>query len=172
MEEPMALKSSHWIGGEWIFHHEDLMTIIIRAPQHAEEQNIMLELKTHQGACHCGAVKFEIDAPSQLHAHACNCSICYQSGGDQMIVPTSRFRLLCGEDAITTYTFNTGAAQHTFCKHCGIKAFYTPRSNPDGFSVNLRCLDRTHVKSIVVDSFDGQNWEQNAGALAHLSREG
>ena len=89
-----------------------------------------------------------------------------------MIVPTSRFRLLCGEDAITTYTFNTGAAQHTFCKHCGIKAFYTPRSNPDGFSVNLRCLDRTHVKSIVVDSFDGQNWEQNAGALAHLSREG
>ena len=132
----------------------------------------MSDLKTHNGACHCGAVKFEIDAPSQLHAHACNCSICYQSGGDQMIVPTSRFRLLCGEDAITTYTFNTGAAQHTFCKHCGIKAFYTPRSNPDGFSVNLRCLDRTHVKSIVVDSFDGQNWEQNAGALAHLSREG
>jgi hypothetical protein len=89
-----------------------------------------------------------------------------------MIVPTSRFRLLCGEDAITTYTFNTGAAQHTFCKHCGIKAFYTPRSNPDGFSVNLRCLDRTHVKSKLVDRFDGQNWEQNAGALAHLSREG
>ena len=88
----------------------------------------MCDLKTHQGACHCGAVKFEIDAPSQLHAHACNCSICYMSGGDQMIVPASRFRLLSGESAISTYTFNTGAAQHTFCKHCGIKAFYTPRS--------------------------------------------
>ena len=88
-----------------------------------------------------------------------------------MIVPASRFRLLGGADAITTYTFNTGAAQHTFCKHCGIKAFYTPRSNPDGVSVNLRCLDRTHIESIVVDTFDGQNWEQNAASLAHLSRE-
>ena len=133
--------------------------------------NTMPELKIHQGACHCGAIKFEIDAPSQLHAHACNCSICYKSGGDQMIVPASRFRLVCGAGAITTYTFNTDAAQHTFCKHCGIKAFYTPRSNPDGFSVNLRCLDRTYVESIVVDTFDGQNWEQNAASLAHLSRE-
>ena len=88
-----------------------------------------------------------------------------------MIVPASRFRLLGGADAITTYTFNTGSAQHTFCKHCGIKAFYTPRSNPDGVSVNLRCLDRTHIESIVVDVFDGQNWEQNAASLAHLSRE-
>ena len=89
---------------------------------------------------------------SQLHAHACNCSICYRSGGDQMIVPASRFRLtLRPRMPLTTYTFNTGAAQHTFCKHCGIKAFYTPRSNPDGFSVNLRCLDRTHVESIVVE---------------------
>ncbi len=88
-----------------------------------------------------------------------------------MIVPASRFRLLSGESAISTYTFNTGAAQHTFCKHCGIKAFYTPRSNPDGFSVNLRCLDRSAVDSIAVDIFDGQNWERNAASLAHLSRD-
>ncbi len=88
-----------------------------------------------------------------------------------MIVPASKFRLISGQESLTTYTFNTGAAQHTFCKHCGIKAFYTPRSNPDGFSVNLRCLDRTHVESIEVEIFDGQNWEQNAGALAHLSQD-
>lgn len=131
----------------------------------------MPDLLTHKGSCHCGKVQFEIDAPADLHAHACNCSMCYRSGGDQMIVPASRFRLIAGADAITTYTFNTGAAKHTFCKYCGIKAFYTPRSNPDGFSANLRCLDRTHIKSVVVEPFDGQNWELHAGALAHLSRD-
>jgi hypothetical protein len=131
----------------------------------------MSEIKTHKGACHCGAIQFEVDAPSSLHAHACNCSICYKSGGDQMIVPASRFRLICGEDSISTYTFNTGGAKHTFCKVCGIKPFYTPRSNQDGYSVNLRCVERTNIESVEVDIFDGQNWEKNAASLAHLSRE-
>ena len=131
----------------------------------------MPELKTHQGSCHCGAIKFEIDAPADLHAHACNCSICAMSGGDRMIVPAARFRLLCGEEAITTYQFNTNIARHTFCQYCGVKPFYTPRSNPDGLSVNIKCLDRTYINSIVVDLFDGQNWEQNAASLAHLSKE-
>jgi len=131
----------------------------------------MSELKTHKGACHCGAIQFEVDAPSRLHAHACNCSICYKSGGDQMIVPASRFRLICGDDSISTYTFNTGGAKHTFCKVCGIKPFYTPRSNQDGYSVNLRCVERTNIEFVEVDIFDGQNWEKNAASLAHLSRE-
>jgi hypothetical protein len=131
----------------------------------------MSELKTHKGACHCGAIQFEVDAPSHLHAHACNCSICYKSAGDQMIVPASRFRLICGDDSISTYTFNTGGAKHTFCKVCGIKPFYTPRSNQDGYSVNLRCVERTYIESVEVDIFDGQNWEKNAASLAHLSRE-
>lgn len=131
----------------------------------------MTELKIHHGTCHCGAVTFEINAVSDLHAHACNCSVCYVSGGDQMIVPASRFRLLSGQEAITTYQFNTGVAKHTFCQHCGVKAFYTPRSNPDAISVNLRCLDRTNITSIQVDPFDGQNWEANAASLKHLSKD-
>jgi hypothetical protein len=133
--------------------------------------SFMAELKTHQGSCHCGAIKFEIDAPADLHAHACNCSICAMSGGDRMIVPAARFRLLCGEEAITTYQFNTNIAQHTFCQYCGVKPFYTPRSNPDGLSINIKCLDRIYINSIVVDLFDGQNWEQNVASLAHLSKE-
>lgn len=88
-----------------------------------------------------------------------------------MIVPASRFRLISGEDSISTYTFNTGGAKHTFCKVCGIKPFYTPRSNQDGYSVNLRCVERTYIESVEVDIFDGQNWEKNAASLAHLSRE-
>jgi len=123
------------------------------------------------GACHCGAVRFEADLPPAVTALACNCSICDKVGFQHVIVPLSRFRLLTGADDLTTYTFNTGIAKHTFCKHCGVKPFYTPRSNPDGVSLNLRCLDQSAFDDITIEPLDGQNWEANAGKLAHLSKE-
>lgn len=95
--------------------------------------------------------------------------MCAKLGFLHLIVPASRFRLLSGEDKLTTYTFNTGVAQHTFCKVCGVKPFYVPRSNPNGFSVNLRCLEQSTFSDIQIEDFDGQNWEQHADALAHLS---
>lgn len=88
-----------------------------------------------------------------------------------LIVPRTRFRLMEGEDALSTYTFNTGTAQHYFCRNCGIKSFYVPRSNPDGYSVNVRCLSPEPPRLTIVP-FDGRNWEQNAAALAELSRDG
>ena len=87
-----------------------------------------------------------------------------------LIVPASRFRLLQGESELEAYTFNTGTARHLFCRHCGIKSFYVPRSNPDGFSVNLRCIDSGTIESIDVEPFDGVNWERSAAALRDLSR--
>jgi hypothetical protein len=66
-------------------------------------------------------------------------------------------------------TFNTGVAKHTFCKTCGTKPFYTPRSNPDGVDVNLRCLT-PQPKTVRIVNFDGQNWEANAHSLAHKSQ--
>ena len=85
-------------------------------------------------------------------------------------MPRSRFQLLSGEDAITVYRFNTGVAEHNFCRVCGIKPFYIPRSNPHGVDVNVNCLD-TRPMSMTVKEFDGQNWEQHAHELAHKSRE-
>jgi hypothetical protein len=126
-------------------------------------------LVTHRGGCHCGAVAFEVLAPARLVVQDCNCSICSASGYWHLIVPGPRFTLLRGADALTEYTFGTGVARHLFCRMCGIKSFYVPRSNPDGYSVNARCLDRSTVESIVVEPFDGQNWEASAGALRHLS---
>jgi hypothetical protein len=128
-------------------------------------------LVTHRGGCHCGAVAFEVDAPARLRVQECNCSICSMAGYRHLIVPASRFRLLRGADALTEYRFNTGTARHLFCRHCGIKSFYVPRSNPEGFSVNAHCLDRSTVAGIVVEPFDGQHWEQSAVALRHLSQE-
>ncbi len=123
------------------------------------------------GGCHCGAVRFEAALPAVVEAQSCNCSICEKTGFVHVIVPESRFRLTTAEDALTTYTFNTGVAKHLFCKVCGIKSFYRPRSNPDGWSVNARCLDEAEGLTIAIEAFDGRNWEVGAAALAHLSEE-
>ena len=92
------------------------------------------------------------------------------SGFLHLIVPAARFRLVSGAAELTEYSFNTGVAKHRFCRVCGIKSFYIPRSNPDGVDVNVRCLDEGSVTSMAVESFDGQNWEQHGAALAHLSK--
>ncbi|MGB5623239.1 MAG: GFA family protein [Gammaproteobacteria bacterium] len=128
------------------------------------------EMVTHTGGCHCGAVRFEVDAPPGLQAYECNCSICAMTGFVHLIVPQRDFRLLGGADALSEYRFNTGTARHLFCRRCGIKSFYVPRSNPDGFSINVRCLQPSSLASVTVQTFDGRNWEQAAGALEHLSR--
>jgi hypothetical protein len=123
------------------------------------------------GGCHCGAVRFEAALVEPVEAQACNCSMCEKVGFIHMIVPQSRFRLLSGQDALTSYRFNTGVAEHLFCSVCGVKSFYRPRSNPDGWSVNARCLDEPGALDIRVEPFDGRNWEAHAGGLAHLSQE-
>jgi hypothetical protein len=129
------------------------------------------ELHWHAGGCHCGAVRFEASLPSQVVAQACNCSMCEKTGYVHIIVPESRFRLVRGGEALTSYTFNTGVARHLFCQVCGIKSFYRPRSNPDGWSVNARCLDDTEGLDIRIEVFDGRHWEAHGASLAHLSQD-
>ncbi len=123
----------------------------------------------YHGSCHCQAVRFTVEAPDAVEVERCNCSICAKSGFLHLIVPLAKFQLLSGEEQLETYTFNTGVAKHYFCKTCGIKPFYVPRSNPDGMDVNLNCLDELPPEVSIVD-FDGQNWEANAASLAHKSR--
>ena len=113
-----------------------------------------MSLVTHRGGCHCGAVSFEVEAPARLTVSDCNCSICRMSGYLHLIVPRERFRLLKGADRLTEYTFNTGTARHLFCRHCGVKSFYVPRSNPDGYSINARCLDQATIEHLQIEPFD------------------
>lgn len=122
-------------------------------------------LVTHHGGCHCGAVAFEVDAPARLVVQDCNCSICAATGFWHLIVPRERFRLQRGADALTEYTFGSRAARHLFCRTCGVKSFYVPRSHPDGYSVNARCLDGATVEAITVEPFDGRNWEASVESL-------
>lgn len=127
-------------------------------------------LVTHRGGCHCGAVRFEVDAPAALEVYECNCSMCARTAFLHLIVPEARFRLVAGADALAEYTFNTGVAKHLFCRRCGVKSFYRPRSNPDGWSVNARCLDPGTAAAMTVEPFDGREWEKAGGALAHLNQ--
>lgn len=126
---------------------------------------------THRGGCHCGRVRFEVQAPARIEVLECNCSICRMTGFLHLIVPASRFRLLQGAGSLTEYRFNTGAARHRFCKVCGVKSFYVPRSHPDGYSVNARCLDAGTVQAMQVSLFDDARREEATAALAHLSRD-
>jgi hypothetical protein len=92
------------------------------------------------------------------------------TGFQHLIVKRDRFRLLAGRDSLSTYEFNTGTAKHLFCGRCGVKSFYVPRSNPDGYSVNLRCIDPATVRSVQIEPFNGRQWEAHAGELRHLTR--
>lgn len=120
---------------------------------------------TYEGGCHCGAVRFRVIV-DEHKADDCNCSICRKKGFLHLIVPSERFTLLSGADLLTTYTFNTGVAKHTFCRICGIHPFYHPRSHPESIDVNVRCLDEDVVSRFRIVPFDGVNWEQNV----HLIR--
>ncbi len=116
------------------------------------------------GGCHCGSVRFEVALPDQTKADTCTCSICRMTGFVHLVVPESRFRLLRGANTLAIYRFNSGVAEHLFCRHCGVKSFYRPRSNPDGWSVNARCLDEPDAIRLDMGEFDGANWETHWSA--------
>ena len=126
-------------------------------------------LANHTGNCHCGAVKFAFSASKNVTVQRCNCSICTMTGFLHLIVPQAQFSLLVGEDNLSEYKFNTGIAKHLFCKTCGVKSYYIPRSNPKGVSINMNCVDQSTFDQITVEDFDGQNWEDNAASLVHLA---
>ena len=128
------------------------------------------ELKRRAGGCHCGAVRFEVCCPDAVEVSTCNCSMCAKSGFIHLIVDGARFRITQGVDHLTSYRFNTGVAEHLFCRTCGIKSFYHPRSRPDGWSVNVKALDDPGAQTLTTKLFDGQNWETHFAGLSPEDR--
>ena len=128
-------------------------------------------MEIHEGGCHCGAVRFRV-AVDRYQAVECNCSMCRKKANLHLIVPRDRFTLLAGVDQLTTYRFNTGVAQHTFCRVCGIHPFYVPRSHPNDIDVNVRCLDGDVAALFAVAPFDGANWEANVATIREEKTEG
>jgi hypothetical protein len=112
----------------------------------------------YQGGCHCGAVRFWVDVDDH-RAIECNCSMCAKMGFLHVIVPPERFAIVAGQEALSVYRFNTGIAQHMFCKTCGVHPFYRPRSHPEDWDVNALCLDDGAAARFRIERFDGRNWE-------------
>lgn len=121
-------------------------------------------LQTYEGGCHCGRVRFRVQADFATLGE-CNCSICMKKGILHLVVPLERFTVLQGEDALTNYQFGSHVAKHTFCRHCGIHAFYVPRSDPDKVSVNARCIDDIDPAALRPGRyFDGRHWDEAMAA--------
>ena len=114
----------------------------------------------HQASCHCGSVQIEFEATDPVQVTLCNCSICNRTGYQHVFVPQSDAKIT-GSDNLSLYTFGSGAAKHYFCKICGIKPFYIPRSHPQSYSINLRCIEGDTLTASETIEFDGQNWENN-----------
>ena len=117
------------------------------------------------GGCHCGAVRFAAEVEEAPEVLECNCSMCRHSGFLHLIVAHARFELLAGREALVSYRFGTGAAEHLFCRTCGVKSFYQPRSHAEAWSVNLQALDDPSTLTVTATPFDGRNWEQAAAKL-------
>jgi len=125
----------------------------------------MIDKIMHTGQCHCGVVQFDFTAPAIVDVTECDCSICNMTGYQHVFVPQSDLQITSGEDNLALYTFNTGAAKHLFCKTCGIKPLYVPRSHPDCYSVNLRCIVPGTLIVGKRIAFSGTSWESNIDAL-------
>ena len=116
------------------------------------------------GGCHCGAVRYSAKLPNApVPALDCNCSVCSMTGFLHVVVPHEKFELLTGRDALTSYRFGTGTAEHLFCGNCGVKSFYQPRSHPECWSLNANCFDEPI--ELTVETFDGRHWEAANAAL-------
>ena len=125
----------------------------------AETHDAGAETVEYEGGCHCGRVRFRVRVKKH-EALDCNCSLCSKKALLHLIVSADDFELLQGADALSVYEFHTRIAKHRFCRHCGVQAFYTPRSHPDAVDVNVRCLDGDVLARFSVRPFDGKNWER------------
>lgn len=117
------------------------------------------------GGCHCGAVRFTAKVDQAREVLDCNCSICSRTGYLHVFVSHGDFVLERGKDALISYRFGSGEAEHLFCRHCGIKSFYQPRSHPECYSVHLKCIDDVKGWEPTIVKFDGQNWDESARQL-------
>jgi hypothetical protein len=94
-----------------------------------------------EAACHCGTVRFRVKLTDGFNtARRCTCSYCRMRGAVAVSADVGGITFDAGEEALTVYRFNTGAAQHYFCSRCGIYTHHRRRSNPDQYGINVACL--------------------------------
>ena len=128
-------------------------------------------LKTYQGSCHCGEVRFEADIDLAEGTNKCNCSICTKTRDWNAIIKPAAFRLIAGEDAVSDYRFGSKQGSHLFCKTCGVRSFergHVKEVGGDYVSIKLASLDDVDVKELIeapvryANGHDNKWWEPPA----------
>ena len=122
-------------------------------------------VKKYLGSCHCKNVLFSFYSAEKVKVIECNCSICKPLSYLHLIIPHRSFSLIKGETFLKRYTFGTKSAIHFFCRRCGIKSFYQPRSHKDCYSINYFSI----IKPPIIEKkiqFDGKNYEDSLYSIA------
>jgi hypothetical protein len=119
----------------------------------------MTQTTKYTGSCHCGAVRYTVEADLSQPVIACNCSMCGRSGTLLAFVPKDKLELEQGSESLTDYLFNKENIHHLFCKVCGIKSFArgTDRNGNELAAINVRCLAGVELGSLVVKQVDGRS---------------
>lgn len=123
---------------------------------------------TYQGGCHCRQIRFEfslIESLENTEIIQCNCSMCEKLGYLHIIIQKNKFKLTTDWKHLNCYQFNTKVAKHYFCNNCGIKPFYQPRSHPDCWSINARCIDSISSYNLQIKGFNGKQWSENISSI-------
>ena len=111
-------------------------------------------MQTYNGACHCGHIQFEVDLELD-HVRVCDCSICRKRGALNFRVEESQLRVLTPVSDMTLYQWHTATAKDYFCPICGILPFRRPRTAPELWTINIRCLDDVNLDGIPVKKVYG-----------------
>ena len=117
-----------------------------------------MAVSTHQGGCHCGAVRYHVEIDPTAPAISCNCSMCGRTGTYLQFVSPDKFTLDKGEANLTSYKFNHKVIDHLFCKTCGVKPFANGQG-PNGpmVAINVRTLDDVDAFSIPTQQYPGRD---------------
>lgn len=111
----------------------------------------------YQGACHCGAIAFEVEGDLQS-AIECNCSICSKRGALWWFVPRSQVHFSTPETHLATYQFGKKKIKHHFCATCGCAPLGTGSHNGvEMASINVRCLENVDLSTLKIKQVDGRS---------------
>jgi hypothetical protein len=110
-----------------------------------------------EGSCHCGCVRFSVDADLPAKGISCNCSHCRRKGFLLAFFPRELFSLERGAESLTTYTFNRHSIRHQFCRVCGTQPFALGKQadGTETCAVNLLCVPSVELEKLEIQPVDG-----------------
>ena len=115
-------------------------------------------IRTYEGRCHCGAVRFRFRAEEITRGIRCNCSYCIRKGAVMSVsyVPPEDIERLEGLDALSVYRWGDLTVNNYFCQTCGIYTFNEVIREPGRYRLNLGCVEGVDPLALEIRLVDGR----------------